>query len=132
MADEEPPRTSRVSWVHSLFNHERKVARPTLSALNALLGGGSADPAIGVHIAPLAGGANVIDLAALPALQEIGGVVRIESPGETPLAVARVGRRSFVGYRMDADGLAEVPIELDDAAVKLVIGTGEAPSRHVE
>jgi len=108
------------------------VARPTLSALNALLGGGSADPAIGVHVAPTAGGANAIDLANLPTLSEIGGVARIESPGEAPLAVARVGRRSFVGYRMDADGLAEVPIELDEAATRLEIGTDKAPSSHLE
>ena len=123
MTDEQPARAPRVSWVHSLFNHERKVARPTLSALNALLGGGSADPAIGVHVAPLEGGPSAIDLANLPSLSEIGGVARIEEPGETPLAVARVGRRSFVGYRMDEAGLAEVHIELDEAATKLVIGS---------
>ena len=132
MADEQPARAPRASWIHSLFNHERKVARPTLSALNALLGGGSADPAVGVHTAPPFGGPTAIELANLPALSEIGGVARIETPGEAPLAVARVGRRSFVGYRMDADGLAEVPIELDEAATRLVIGTDEAPSSHLE
>ena len=123
MADHEPPRAPRASWVHSLFNHDRKVARPTLSALNALLGGGSADPAIGVHAAPRIGGSSAIDLATVPGLAEIGGVARIEAPGEEPLAVARVGRRSFVGYRIDAEGLAEVPIEMDEESARLVIGT---------
>ena len=132
MADDEPPRAPRPSWVHSLFNHERKVARPTLSALNALLGGGTADPAIGVHVAPLFGGPSAVDLAGVPALLEIGGVARIEAPGEAPLAVARVGRRSFVGYRLDADGLAEVPIELNEASTRLVIGSDGTPSSHLE
>jgi hypothetical protein len=117
--------------VHSLFNHERKVARPTLSALNALLGGGMADPAIGVHVAPLIGGQSAVPLATIPALLEIGGVARVEAPGEAPLAVARVGRRSFVGYRIDEAGLAEVPIEMDEASEQLVIGSDGERSRDL-
>ncbi|MEO8636208.1 MAG: hypothetical protein ABI587_13115 [Gemmatimonadales bacterium] len=132
MTDEQPAPPPRVSWVHSLFNHERKVARPTLSALNALLGGGSTDPAIGVHAAPDVDDPSAVELAALPGLSEIGGVARIEAPGEAPLAVARVGRRSFVGYRMDESGLAEVHIEMDETAAKLVIGNDRGASGHLE
>ena len=122
MSDPEPTRPIRAPWVHSVFNHARKVARPTLSALNNLLGGGPSDPAMGVHRIqePLA--RSEVDLATVPDLAEIGGVARIETADHSSIAIARVGRNSFVGYRLDEAGLAEVPIELDDSAGTLRIG----------
>jgi len=122
MSEPEPTRPIRAPWVHSAFNHDRKVARPTLSALNSLLGGGPADPAMTVHPVQQPIAQTEVDLTAVPELSEIGGVARIENGDEAPVAVARVGRHSFVGYRLDEAGLAEIPIELDDDSGRLKIG----------
>lgn len=122
MSEPEPTRPIRAPWVHSAFNHDRKVARPTLSALNNLLGGGPADPAMSVHPVPEPIAQTEVELADVPGLAEIGGVARIDTEDQAPLAIARVGRHSFVGYRLDEEGLAEVPIELDDDSGRLRIG----------
>jgi hypothetical protein len=56
-------------------------------------------------------------------LQAVGGILRVEH-GDGPLGIARIGRTSFVAYRLDARGLRQVPLELDEGAGTLHVQPG--------
>ena len=54
----------------------------------------------------------------------------MEGPGGEAVVVARVGRASFVGYRLTDDRLDEVEVALDEVTGELSIETvldGESP-----
>ena len=52
--------------------------------------------------------AVTINLAEVPELQEVGGIARVAVETGEELGIARVGRTSFVGYRLEEDVLKEI------------------------
>lgn len=116
---DEGTRRSRMSWVASVFHPERKIAAPTLAAIRAVLTGRrevAAAPVL-AHV----GEPAVVRLEDVPDLGEVGGIakVAVETGGE--VGIARVGRTSFVGYRLEEDVLREIEVELDEASGQLRI-----------
>ncbi len=102
----EPPR-----WVVS--QSQKIVAGRTLVAMKAALrepGGEAVAQAREVRV----------PLAEVPALGDVGGIARVAGPG-TPVAIARVGRVSYVAYRLVQDALEELEVELDPAGTTLTI-----------
>ncbi len=98
-------------WVIS--QSQKIVAGRTLVAVKAALreaGGQAAVDAREVRV----------PLAAVPELQSVGGIARVAGPG-TPVAIARVGRVSYVAYRLTQDALEELEVELDPAGTTLTI-----------
>ena len=103
-------RHMQAMWVPSTLHPERRVAQPTLAALLQLLRRkGGAEPAA----------AQTLDAA--PALGTVGGIARIEGPDGQAVGVARIGRTSFVGYRLMDDSLDEVEVALDESTGRLSI-----------
>lgn len=97
----ESARVPRLQWIQSLLHPERRIAQPTLLALEALLRQESSAP----------GAREQLD--AIPELGAIGGIARLADSVGQPVAVARVGRDSLVGFRLTDEGLAEVDVSLD-------------------
>jgi len=119
---DEGTRRSRVTWITSLLHPERRVAAPTIAALRALLGGrrnGGTGP-VGPDVQPMP--PLEVRLEQLPDLEDIGGIARVTGSGGETVGVARVGRNSFVGYRLEEEVLREVEVELDQASGALRIG----------
>jgi hypothetical protein len=107
---------SIVAWQASRLHPERKVALPTLLALRALLRSATGTAPSPEPVA--------IPIAELPGLADIGGVACV--PGaEGPIGVARVGRASYVGFRLDADELREIEVRVTDAG-RLSLGPPDA------
>lgn len=102
----EPPR-----WVIS--QSQKIVAGRTLVALKAAL---SEPGGVGVAHAHEV----KVPLAEVPELHSVGGIARVAGPG-TPVAIARVGRVSYVAYRLSRDALEELEVELDPAGTILTI-----------
>lgn len=118
--------SSGIQWIHSIFNPARRVARPTLLAMEALLRA-TRPRAAESESAPPAMGTVMVGLEELPDLGEVGGVARFDAGEGGPVGIARVGRTSFVGFRLDEGVLEEVPVDFDDAAARIVIGRASGP-----
>ena len=114
-----PRRLPRIEWISSAIHPARKVAGPTLHALGALLG--AATPSRPVPGPEPAARACGVPLDQLPALAEVGGVACVRPDGDRPVGIARVGRASFVGYRLGAEGLREVAVSYDAQHERLII-----------
>lgn len=95
-----------IKWVPTELDPHRMIAEPTLQAVRALLrdskGGVTAPVSVAVENYPV--------------LAQVGGVARVDR-----LGVARIGRTSFVAFEMSAEGLREVPVEVDAATETLRI-----------
>lgn len=115
---------SRVPWVASIFRPGYKVARPTLLALGRLLRGEAARDGSPAAPAPEVSAGEAIPLSAVPGLADIGGVAKVET-GDAELGIARVGRNSFVGFRLSDAELEEVAVEYDDQTGTLRISGAE-------
>jgi len=115
---------SRVPWVASIFRPGYKVARPTLLALGRLLRGEAARDGSPAAPAPEVSAGEAIPLSAVPGLADIGGVAKVET-GDSELGIARVGRNSFVGFRLSDAELEEVAVEYDDQTGTLRISGAE-------
>lgn len=121
---DEGTRTSRMSWIASVFHPQRMISAPTLAAVRAILTGRRASiPAKAKNCGP---DALAVSLSALPELGEVGGIARITVDGGEQVGVARVGRNSFVGYRLEAEQLREIEIILDEGTSQLRIVGVEA------
>jgi hypothetical protein len=121
---DEGTRRSRMGWVASVFHPERMIAAPTLAAVQAILTGRRASGAakIQAHGAePLA-----VRLTDVPELDQVGGIARVTVDTGEEVGIARVGRNSFVGYRLDDNILREIEVELDEAAGSIRIVGAEA------
>jgi hypothetical protein len=57
----------------------------------------------------------------VPGLQEVGGVAVVAADGGERVGVARVGRTSFVGFKLDGDALREIEVALDETSGSLHI-----------
>jgi len=105
-----------IGWVPSLFDPARKVARPTLAAIERLL---KARPTAARPTRSPA--ERTVLLTGVPGLSEVGGIACVNAEDASPVGIARVGRSSFVGYRLDTAGLTEVPIGFDERTGMLTI-----------
>jgi hypothetical protein len=122
-------RRSRIEWSPSTVHPEWMIASPTLAALRALLGrarsGQASLAAPATSVPPGGGGMDRLSvrLADMPGLAEVGGVAAVVADGGEAVAVARVGRTSFVGFRLDGQQLQEIAVALDESAGRLLIAT---------
>lgn len=117
---------NRVPWIASVFRPGYKVARPTILALGRLLRGEASRDGTPPPPASEVASVDAIPLSAVPALADIGGVAKIETGDHAELGIARVGRTSFVGFRLSDAELEEVPVEYDDQTGTLRV-SGPAP-----
>jgi hypothetical protein len=62
-----------------------------------------------------------VPLKDVPGLHEVGGVATVTADGGETVGVARVGRTSFVGFKLDGDALREIEVELDETNGSLCI-----------
>jgi hypothetical protein len=116
---DEGTRRSRMGWIASVFHPERMIAAPTLAAVRAMLTGRRAVVAAPAH----AHGAEppTVRLEDVPALEEVGGIAKVTVDTGDEVGIARVGRTSFVGWKLEEDVLREIEVELDEATGQLRI-----------
>src|SRR5574338_193785 len=114
---------SSIGWIASVFHPERKIATTTLAAIKKVLTGRRSISAINLQANS---DALAIDLAAVPELSEVGGIARVTVETGEEVGIARVGRTSFVGYRLEADVLKEIDLQLDESSGNLRIVGAEA------
>jgi hypothetical protein len=119
---EHADKKSESLWIESIYRPGYKVARSTLKTIGRILSGEREEPAPKAVAAPEPTGGGAIPLTEVPALAEVGGVAKVETADRTTLGIARVGRNSFVGFRLDNEMLAEVEVKYDDQSATLRIG----------
>jgi hypothetical protein len=121
---DEGTRRSRIGWISSVFHPERMIAAPTVAALQAILSGRRQTQAAPVR----AGGEEpmTIRLQDVPDLEEVGGIAKVAVDTGEEVGIARVGRNSFVGYRLEEEVLREIEVELDPSTGRLRIAGAEA------
>lgn len=124
---EESKKPAEVPWVVSIFRPGYKVARSTLKTLGRILSDTQQPVAAPPMAAPGPTGDAAISLSQVPELSEVGGVAKVETADHTTLGIARVGRNSFVGFKLDNAELAEVEVQYDDQNATLRISGGTQP-----
>jgi hypothetical protein len=117
-------RHRRIEWFSSVLHPKRMIASPTLASLRALLTGRRSANA--THASPPgAGDAGArtlcVPLAQVPGLHEVGGVAMVMAEGVEAVGIARVGRTSFVGFKLDGEAMREIEVELDETSGSLRI-----------
>jgi hypothetical protein len=123
---------SRIVWIASAIHPKRMIASPTVAALRALLSGRRSQvaaleaPAEPGFYGKSAQQALSVRLADLPGLGDVGGIAKLESDEGDTIGVARVGRTSFVGFKLDGEVLREIEVELDEPSGRLRIVPGVA------
>jgi hypothetical protein len=116
----------RIEWFTSAVHPKRMIASPTLAALRALLSGLRSESRALARSTPCPASvgrpsALLVPLEDVPGLQEVGGVAVVAADGGETVGVARVGRTSFVGFKLDGDTLREIEVELDESRGSLCI-----------
>jgi hypothetical protein len=106
-----------IRWVPTELDPSKMIAVPTLEAVRAVLRGqAEARSRQRAH-----GGVIEVRVDDHPPLTEVGGVARIDRGPAGGVAVARIGRTSFVAYRLDAGALHELPVAVDATAGTLSV-----------
>ena len=121
---DEGTRHTRIGWISSVFHPERMIAAPTMAALQAILSGRRQ-----VDAAPVQARGEepmTIRLQDVPDLDEVGGIAKVAVDTGEEVGIARVGRTSFVGYRLQEEVLREIEVELDPSTGRLRIAGAEA------
>jgi hypothetical protein len=107
-----------IGWIPTDLDPRKMIAVPTLNAVRAVLSRGPqwwrAQP-----LAPI-----TVKVDDHPLLTEVGGVARVADGPGGGVAVARIGRTSFVAYRLDDEGLRELRVQLDEARGTLRVDPG--------
>lgn len=98
-------------WLPTQLDPTRMIAERTLEAVRVLLRAQAA--LAGARVSQ--GGTVRIRVADHGPLNEVGGVARVDDGARGAVAVARIGRTSFVAYQLDQQGLRELPVEVDAA-----------------
>lgn len=91
------------------------VAQATLAAVAALLTSACGDGEIGgggVTAPPVLAEGFTIRIADFPALQQVGGIARVDGGSQNPLAVSRLGPTSFVALSMTCPHAGYRPINI--------------------
>jgi hypothetical protein len=105
-------------FVPSELDPHRMIAAATLDTIRALLRGS------GPHRRPTDAGPLprvTVRLEDHPILDRIGGVARVDPGPGGAVGIARVSRSSFVAFELGADGLHELPVQVDDLGSTLHI-----------
>ena len=102
-----------IRWVPTDLDPRKMIAVSTLDAVRTLL---RAPLLAAPPLATTPDGGVIVRVGDLPPLHAVGGVVRVDDRACGPVGIARIGRTSFVAFRLAADGLRQVPVELDEAA----------------
>jgi len=116
----------RIEWTASCVHPKWMIASPTLSALRALLGDPRSVPAAPASLEGRQAEALSVRLEEVPGLAEVGGVAKIVADSGAAVGLARVGRSSFVGFRLDGEDLQEIEVALNESAGCLLIATAAA------
>lgn len=91
------------------------IAQSTLSAVAALLAAACGDMEIGVAGAtapPVLSQDFTIRIADFPALQQVGGIARVDGNSSNPIAVSRTGPNTFVALSMICPHAGYRPIDI--------------------
>lgn len=105
-------------FVPSQLDPHRMIAATTLETLRALLrGSGPHRPPVDDQPPPRV----TVRVEDHPILGRIGGVARVDPGPGGAVGIARVSRSSFVAFELGADGLHELPVDLDDDGATLSI-----------
>ena len=114
MGSEHPDSGRR--WIHTSGDHPKVISRKTLIDLTMLLKGPPATPPERHAASRERDGTLTLSLAALPELQDVGGIARVECDNQTSVAIARIGRTSFAAYRPaeTSSGLEELPVDYEE------------------
>jgi hypothetical protein len=121
---DEGTRRSRMGWIASVFHPERKIAAPTLAGLQAMLTGRR--QAAAAMAQPHGAESLVVRLEDIPDLEEVGGIAKVSGDAGHEVGIARVGRTSFVGYKLEEQVLREIEVELDESTGQLRIARAAA------
>ncbi len=106
-------------FVPSRVDPRRMIARVTLETLRAVLRGSGSR-----RLDAPPGGEQTVEvrLGDHPMLARIGGIARIDPGPGGAIAIARIGGSCFAAFTLGADGLLELPVEVDaDAAVLRIL-----------
>jgi hypothetical protein len=96
-------------WLPTELDPKRMIAERTLEAVRALLRA----QAVYAGTRVSGGGTVLVRVEEHAPLNEVGGVARVTDGGSGAVAVARIGRGSFVAYQLEPQGLRELPVEID-------------------
>ncbi len=103
-------------FVPSQLDPRRMIAAATLDTLRALLrGSGSHRCAPDDQPLPRV----TVRVQEHPILGCIGGVARVDPGPGGAVGIARVSRSSFVAFELGADGLHELPVDVDERGTTL-------------
>lgn len=105
---------SPIRWVPTELEPRRMIAVTTLDAVRALLRAQAA----GREPHPPVEGTVTVRVAEHPPLGLVGGVARVDD-GTRGVAIARISSSTFVAYQLEAQGLRELPVEVDGATGSL-------------
>lgn len=105
-------------FVPSQLDPRRMIAAATLDTVRALLrGSGPHRCAADDHPLPRV----TVRVQDHPILGEIGGVARVDPGPGGAVGIARVSRSSFVAFELGADGLHELPVQVEQSGATLSI-----------
>lgn len=105
-------------FVPSQLDPRRMIAAATLDTVRALLRG-SGPHRCAADDQPLPRVTVRVQDHAI--LAQIGGVARVDPGPGGAVGIARVSRSTFVAFELGADGLHELPVDLDDDGATLSI-----------
>jgi len=105
-------------FVPSQLDPHRMIAATTLDTLRALLRGSGSHRRPTEDQAPPRVTVRVDDH---PILGRIGGVARVDPGPGGAVGIARVSRSSFVAFELGAEGLHELPVDVDEHGATLSI-----------
>ena len=98
-------------FVPSQLDPHRMIAATTLDTLRALLRGSGPHRTPADDEPPPRVTVRVEDH---PILERIGGVARVDPGPGGAVGIARVSRSSFVAFELGAEGLHELPVDVDE------------------
>jgi hypothetical protein len=102
-----------IRWVPTELDPHKMIAVPTLDAVRTLL---YAHLTASRPHDSMPDGSVIVRVDEHASLGEVGGVVRVDDRARGPLGIARIGRTSFVAFQLSADGLRQVPVDVDEDA----------------
>jgi len=103
-------------FVPSQLDPRRMIAAATLDTVRALLRG-SGPHRCAADDQPLP--RVTVRVHDHPILGRIGGVARVDPGPGGAVSIARVSRSSFVAFELGADGLHELPVDVEDGGSTL-------------
>ena len=110
-------------FVPSALDPRRMIAAATLETVRVMLRGSGPHRCAGDEQPLPRVSVRVEDH---PILDHIGGVARVDPGPGGAVGIARISRSSFVAFELGADGLHELPVELDEHGATLLIERSHA------